>query len=137
MYRKEHKGINEVYHEVKFYTLFYTYFMSQTHNSHRNIIIYYNLILQFTQVATLFDDHPDLLDEFTRFLPDASAAASAHQASFLRQSYNRYDERSSAMAPLRHTQIDKVSSFLHLFTLCNLLLKGLNVYMFLATREER
>ncbi|XP_023760329.1 paired amphipathic helix protein Sin3-like 2 [Lactuca sativa] len=73
MYRKEHKGINEVYHEV----------------------------------ATLFDDHPDLLDEFTRFLPDASAAASAHQASFLRQSYNRYDERSSAMAPLRHTQIDK------------------------------
>ncbi|KAI3699768.1 hypothetical protein L2E82_44292 [Cichorium intybus] len=73
MYRKEHKGINEVYHEV----------------------------------ATLFDDHPDLLDEFTRFLPDASAAASAHQASFLRQSYNRYDERSSAMAPLRHTQMDK------------------------------
>ncbi|XP_024973666.1 paired amphipathic helix protein Sin3-like 2 isoform X2 [Cynara cardunculus var. scolymus] len=73
MYRKEHKGINEVYHEV----------------------------------ATLFDDHPDLLDEFTRFLPDASAAASAHHASFLRQSYHRYDERSSVMAQLRHTQMDK------------------------------
>ncbi|KAK9050137.1 hypothetical protein SSX86_030893, partial [Deinandra increscens subsp. villosa] len=73
MYRKEHKGINEVYQEV----------------------------------ATLFYDHPDLLDEFTRFLPDASAAASAQHSSFLRQSYNRYDERSSAMAPLRHAQIDK------------------------------
>ncbi|KAJ0911391.1 putative transcription regulator Others family [Helianthus annuus] len=38
MYRKEHKGINEVNSEV----------------------------------AALFDDHPVLLDEFTRFLPDAS-----------------------------------------------------------------
>ncbi|KAI3501324.1 hypothetical protein L1887_29190 [Cichorium endivia] len=73
MYRKEHKRINEVYHEV----------------------------------ATLFDDHPDLLDEFTRFLPDVSTAAFAHQASFLRQSYNRRDERSSDMAPLRRTKLDK------------------------------
>ncbi|WOG82480.1 hypothetical protein DCAR_0101645 [Daucus carota subsp. sativus] len=39
MYRKEHKGIDEVYYEV----------------------------------ATLFCDHPDLLDGFIRFLPDASA----------------------------------------------------------------
>ncbi|KAI3793967.1 hypothetical protein L1987_36591 [Smallanthus sonchifolius] len=72
MYRKEHKGINEVYSEV----------------------------------ASLFDDHPDLLDEFTRFLPDASAAASAHHAS-LRHSYQRYDERSSALGPLRAGQHDK------------------------------
>ncbi|KAL3378780.1 hypothetical protein AABB24_004618 [Solanum stoloniferum] len=36
MYRKEHKGINEVYREI----------------------------------AVLFNGHPDLLDEFTRFLPD-------------------------------------------------------------------
>ncbi|KAI3704766.1 hypothetical protein L1987_74995 [Smallanthus sonchifolius] len=69
MYRKDHKGINEVYSEV----------------------------------ASLFDDHPDLLDEFTRFLPDASAAASAHHAS-LRHSYQRYDERSSAVVPLRPGQ---------------------------------
>ncbi|KAI3808698.1 hypothetical protein L1987_24656 [Smallanthus sonchifolius] len=72
MYRKDHKGINEVYSEV----------------------------------ASLFDDHPDLLDEFTRFLPDASAAASAHHAS-LRHSYQRYDERSSAVVPLRPGQHDK------------------------------
>ncbi|KAK1410142.1 hypothetical protein QVD17_36676 [Tagetes erecta] len=72
MYRKEHKGINEVYSEV----------------------------------ASLFDDHPDLLDEFTRFLPDASAAASAHHAS-LRHSYQRYDERNSAVVPLRPGHHDK------------------------------
>ncbi|GJS76879.1 paired amphipathic helix protein Sin3-like protein 2 isoform X1 [Tanacetum coccineum] len=72
MYRKEHKGINEVYQEV----------------------------------ASLFDDHPDLLDEFTRFLPEASASASAYQAS-LRNSYQRYDERSSAAVPLRPGQMDK------------------------------
>ncbi|XP_022005412.1 paired amphipathic helix protein Sin3-like 2 isoform X1 [Helianthus annuus] len=72
MYRKEHKGINEVYSEV----------------------------------ATLFDDHPDLLDEFTRFLPVASADASTHHAS-LRHPYQRYDERSSAAVPLRLGQHDK------------------------------
>ncbi|XP_024977517.1 paired amphipathic helix protein Sin3-like 2 isoform X2 [Cynara cardunculus var. scolymus] len=73
MYRKEHKGINEVYHEV----------------------------------AALFDDQPDLLDEFTRFLPDASAAATAHLASLGRHSYHRYDERSSAMATFKQPQMDK------------------------------
>ncbi|XP_016561469.1 paired amphipathic helix protein Sin3-like 2 isoform X3 [Capsicum annuum] len=41
MYRKERKGINEVYHEV----------------------------------AVLFNDHPDLLDEFSRFLPRTSGTA--------------------------------------------------------------
>ncbi|KAK4346346.1 hypothetical protein RND71_032685 [Anisodus tanguticus] len=40
MYRKVHKGINEMYHEV----------------------------------TVLFDDHPDLLDEFTRYFPDSAIA---------------------------------------------------------------
>nr|XP_043616510.1 paired amphipathic helix protein Sin3-like 2 isoform X2 [Erigeron canadensis] len=73
MYRKEHKGINEVFHEV----------------------------------AALFEDQPDLLDEFTKFLPAASAAASAHRASLGRHSYNRHDERSSAMTPVKQVQMDK------------------------------
>ncbi|CAK9162852.1 unnamed protein product [Ilex paraguariensis] len=73
MYRKEHKGITEVYQEV----------------------------------AALFDDHPDLLEEFTRFLPDASATASAPHVPFGRQSFHRYDERSSAMPTLRQTHVDK------------------------------
>ncbi|KAJ8546294.1 hypothetical protein K7X08_018877 [Anisodus acutangulus] len=73
MYRKEHKGINEVYHEV----------------------------------AVLFNDHPDLLDEFTRFLPDTSGTASAAQTSFGRPSSQRYDERSSAIPMLRQSHVEK------------------------------
>ncbi|XP_075105743.1 paired amphipathic helix protein Sin3-like 2 isoform X3 [Nicotiana tabacum] len=72
MYRKEHKGITEVYQEV----------------------------------AALFEDHPDLLDEFTRFLPDSSATASATQTSLGRPSFHRYDERSSATL-LRQPHTDK------------------------------
>ncbi|XP_055805599.1 paired amphipathic helix protein Sin3-like 2 isoform X2 [Solanum dulcamara] len=73
MYRKEHKGITEVYQEV----------------------------------AALFEDHPDLLDEFTRFLPDTSGTASATQTLFGRSSFNRYDERSSAIPSLRQSHMDK------------------------------
>ncbi|KAK6155145.1 hypothetical protein DH2020_009393 [Rehmannia glutinosa] len=73
MYRKEHKGITEVYQEV----------------------------------SALFDDHPDLLDEFTRFLPDTSATASAPHASFGRHSFHRYDERSSALPTMRPSHTDK------------------------------
>ena len=62
--------------------------------------------MSFIQVAALFDGQPDLLDEFTKFLPDASAAASAHRASLARQSNNRNDERSSALAPVKQVQID-------------------------------
>ncbi|GFP95198.1 paired amphipathic helix protein sin3-like 2 [Phtheirospermum japonicum] len=54
----------------------------------------------YREVAALFGDHPDLLDEFTRFLPDTSATtASAPHASFGRHSFHRYDEKSSAMLP--------------------------------------
>ncbi|CAI9109588.1 OLC1v1009432C1 [Oldenlandia corymbosa var. corymbosa] len=74
MYRKEHKGISEVYQEV----------------------------------AALFEDHPDLLDEFTRFLPDNSGTATLPNTSFGRPSFQRYDERSSAVPPaLRQSQVDK------------------------------
>ncbi|KAH6791103.1 SIN3-like 2 [Perilla frutescens var. frutescens] len=73
MYRKEHKGITEVYQEV----------------------------------AALFDDHADLLDEFTRFLPDTSATAPASHASFGRHPFNRFDERSSALPAMRQSHLDK------------------------------
>ncbi|KAL8528277.1 hypothetical protein ACS0TY_005906 [Phlomoides rotata] len=77
MYRKEHKGITDVYEEV----------------------------------AALFDDHPDLLDEFTRFLPDTSSTVSAPPpASFGRHSFHRYDERSSAVPVMRPSHMDKQRS---------------------------
>lgn len=69
MYRKEHKGINQVYHEV----------------------------------AQLFNQHPDLLDEFTRFLPDASAVHNRHIS-------HRQDERSSVVLAMRQTHTDKPRS---------------------------
>ncbi|KAA8530290.1 hypothetical protein F0562_004999 [Nyssa sinensis] len=61
----------------------------------------------YQEVAALFDDHPDLLEEFKKFLPDASAAASAQHVPFGRLSSHRYDERSSAMPMLRQTHMDK------------------------------
>ncbi|XP_022862949.1 paired amphipathic helix protein Sin3-like 2 [Olea europaea var. sylvestris] len=73
MYRKEHKGITEVYQEVE----------------------------------ALFNDQPDLLEEFTRFLPDTSATASVAHASFGRRPFNHYDERSSAMPTMRQSHVDK------------------------------
>ncbi|KAJ0802576.1 putative transcription regulator Others family [Helianthus annuus] len=58
----------------------------------------------YHEVAALFDDQPDLLDEFTKFMPDASAAASAHNASLGRHRYN--EQRSSAMGPHKQAQTD-------------------------------
>ncbi|XAR51803.1 hypothetical protein NMG60_11006541 [Bertholletia excelsa] len=61
----------------------------------------------YHEVAALFGDHPDLLEEFTRFLPDTSATASAQHMSFARQSFNRYDERSIAMTASHQAPVDK------------------------------
>lgn len=62
------------------------------------------IIIGLLQVAALFQDHPDLLDEFTHFLPEA-AAASAHYAS-ARNSVFR--DRSSGIPTLRQMHVEKV-----------------------------
>lgn len=92
------------------------------------------------QVAALFDDHPDLLDEFTRFLPDTSATASAPHPSFVRHSFHRYDEKSSALPTMRQSLLHKVLS-LRLFLLGSrfCLLRTSNYcmsYKLLATATE-
>ncbi|KAE8706253.1 Paired amphipathic helix protein Sin3-like 2 [Hibiscus syriacus] len=61
----------------------------------------------YTEVASLFEDHPDLLEEFTIFLPDSSAAPMTQQVPYGRTSTQRYNERSSATPTLRYTQMDK------------------------------
>ncbi|KAK9038348.1 hypothetical protein V6N11_023224 [Hibiscus sabdariffa] len=61
----------------------------------------------YSEVASLFEDHQDLLEEFTRFLPDSSAAPLTQQVPYGRNSTQRYIERSSATPNVRHTQIDK------------------------------
>ncbi|CAM8903474.1 unnamed protein product [Rhodiola kirilowii] len=61
----------------------------------------------YQEVAVLFDEHPDLLDEFTRFLPDNSAAPSMLQAPYNRSSFQCYDERSSGVPTLKKYLVDK------------------------------
>ncbi|KAL2349345.1 hypothetical protein Fmac_003345 [Flemingia macrophylla] len=58
----------------------------------------------YHEVAAIFQDHPDLLDEFTHFLPDASAAASTHYVS-ARNSMLR--DRGSAMPTVRQMHVEK------------------------------
>ncbi|CAH9125249.1 unnamed protein product [Cuscuta epithymum] len=61
----------------------------------------------YQEVAYLFQQHPDLLNGFTNFLPSTSVNASAAQPSFVRQSFQRFDERISAMPNLRPSHPDK------------------------------
>nr|KYP33215.1 Paired amphipathic helix protein Sin3 [Cajanus cajan] len=59
----------------------------------------------YQEVASLFQDHADLLEEFTHFLPDTSGTASTHYAS-ARNSLLR--DRSSAMPTVRQMHVEKV-----------------------------
>lgn len=61
----------------------------------------------YSEVATLFKDHRDLLEEFTRFLPDTSAAPSTQHAPFGRNSLQRFNERNSMTPMMRQMQVDK------------------------------
>ncbi|KAK4783135.1 hypothetical protein SAY86_007509 [Trapa natans] len=81
MYRKEHKDINEVYHEV----------------------------------AELFDDHPDLLDEFMRFLPDASGGTATHNPPINRNSF-RLGERTPVKLASHPLHMDKHQNRPHKIT---------------------
>lgn len=63
----------------------------------------------YQEVATLFQDHHDLLEEFTHFLPDTSTTVPMHHAPSGRNSsgnYLRRDERSSVPA-MRQMHVDK------------------------------
>ncbi|XP_022774459.1 paired amphipathic helix protein Sin3-like 2 [Durio zibethinus] len=60
----------------------------------------------YSEVASLFEHHPDLLEEFTRFLPDSSATPLT-QVPCGRNSSLHYNERSSAAPTMRHIQTDK------------------------------
>ncbi|XP_044469027.1 paired amphipathic helix protein Sin3-like 2 [Mangifera indica] len=61
----------------------------------------------YSEVAALFEDHTDLLEEFTRFLPDTSAPSLTHQVPYARNSAQRGNERNSAIPALRQMHVDK------------------------------
>lgn len=74
--------------------------------------LFFFFYLIIFQVATLFEDHQDLLDEFTRFLPDTSVAPVNQNAPFGRSSIQRYNERNSTTPTLRQMHMDKVSAII-------------------------
>ncbi|XP_038715705.1 paired amphipathic helix protein Sin3-like 2 isoform X2 [Tripterygium wilfordii] len=61
----------------------------------------------YIEVAALFEDHPDLLEEFRRFLPDSSATHMSH-IPYVRSSIQRYNEPSFATPSLHHVHMDKL-----------------------------
>ncbi|KAL9226585.1 hypothetical protein vseg_002380 [Gypsophila vaccaria] len=66
-----------------------------------------NISEVYEEVSQLFEDHPDLLDEFTRFLPDNSSSASIHHSQHARSNLLSYDERSSGVPISRPMHVDK------------------------------
>ncbi|XP_038703904.1 paired amphipathic helix protein Sin3-like 2 isoform X2 [Tripterygium wilfordii] len=60
----------------------------------------------YNEVAALFEDHPDFLEEFRRFLPDSSATHMSH-IPYGRSSIQFYNDRSFATPSLRHAHMDK------------------------------
>ncbi|XP_071927968.1 paired amphipathic helix protein Sin3-like 3 [Coffea arabica] len=64
----------------------------------------------YEEVADLFRDHSDLLVEFTHFLPETQAAASARNAQLGRNSSLRRDDRGSPMTMARPMHFDKKPS---------------------------
>ncbi|KAH1100178.1 hypothetical protein GLYMA_13G067800v4 [Glycine max] len=65
----------------------------------------------YSEVATLFKDHRDLLEEFTRFLPDTSAAPSTQHAPYIRNSLHRFNERGSMAPMIRQMPADKAQRY--------------------------
>ncbi|KAG6486831.1 hypothetical protein ZIOFF_055411 [Zingiber officinale] len=60
----------------------------------------------YEEVAALFLNHHDLLEEFTHFLPDASAISAPHHR-YPGHAFSRRDDKSSIMLPSRHFHVDK------------------------------
>ncbi|KAF5739647.1 paired amphipathic helix protein Sin3-like 2 isoform X1 [Tripterygium wilfordii] len=59
-----------------------------------------------SEVAALFEDHPDFLEEFRRFLPDSSVTH-VSQIPYGRSSIQHYNDRNFATPSLRHLHMDK------------------------------
>ncbi|PRQ24184.1 putative transcription regulator Others family [Rosa chinensis] len=71
----------------------------------------------YQEVASLFDDQPDLLDEFTGFLPpDMSATTSTNQGQYGCSAYPCFNKQSSAIPTLQpmpigtQHRVDKITS---------------------------
>ncbi|KAG6520399.1 hypothetical protein ZIOFF_017449 [Zingiber officinale] len=61
----------------------------------------------YEEVAALFQNHHDLLEEFTHFLPDTSATYAPLHHGHAGRAFPRRDDRSSMMPAVRHFHVDK------------------------------
>ncbi|XP_074557091.1 paired amphipathic helix protein Sin3-like 3 isoform X3 [Curcuma longa] len=61
----------------------------------------------YEEVAGLFQNHQDLLEEFTHFLPDTSATYAPLHHGHAGRAFPRRDDRSSMMPAVRHFHVDK------------------------------
>ncbi|KAH9619280.1 hypothetical protein KSS87_011947 [Heliosperma pusillum] len=67
-----------------------------------------NISEVYDEVSQLFEDHSDLLEEFTRFLPDTSSSAAIHHSSLdARSNFLRYEERSGTVRTSHPMRMDK------------------------------
>ncbi|XP_074287328.1 paired amphipathic helix protein Sin3-like 2 [Silene latifolia] len=67
-----------------------------------------NISEVYDEVSQLFEDHSDLLEEFTRFLPDTSSSAAIHHSSLdARSNLLRYDERSGTVRTSQPMRMNK------------------------------
>ncbi|KAL2547338.1 Paired amphipathic helix protein Sin3-like 2 [Forsythia ovata] len=67
----------------------------------------------YQEVAALFQNHPDLLVEFTHFLPDTSGAASFHYAQPGRNHFLNHNDRNSPMTVARPMHVEKKPTASH------------------------
>ncbi|KAL9230128.1 hypothetical protein vseg_005517 [Gypsophila vaccaria] len=62
----------------------------------------------YDEVSQLFEDHSDLLEEFTRFLPNNSSPATVHHFTLNgRSNLQSYDERAGALSTSQPMHVDK------------------------------
>ncbi|KAI4321360.1 hypothetical protein MLD38_034752 [Melastoma candidum] len=61
----------------------------------------------YSEVAGLFEDHSDLLEEFTRFLPDNSTTTFQQSFPHVRSSLQNNNERNGSIPSLRQFHLDR------------------------------
>ncbi|KAI4320443.1 hypothetical protein MLD38_033924 [Melastoma candidum] len=61
----------------------------------------------YSEVAGLFEDHLDLLDEFTRFLPDNSTTAVQQSFPYGRSSLQHGNDRNAGIPSIRQLHVDR------------------------------
>lgn len=74
------------------------------------------IFVLFLKVADLFGEHPDLLNEFTHFLPDTSAVATAQHGSSARTLLHGFKFNSPVQVDLEFNLCLRFSDFVFMLS---------------------